>query len=388
MPPKGEFANSKPKKKSSSSWLFRFAAVPVVFAVVCYSLNIKWQLALNASLFIMLKTVHEIVPTLNSEPISAAAKAGATFCNLSPFHFRLPTPEASIMVQRSLYFILENGLPTEDGCSYEEEVIDGIPNYWIRPEDPQVERKEGFIMYAHGGGWILGKFGFYKKFLCKWSKRSGLPVVYVDYPLAPDNGVTAKTQLQALWKVLKVIGPRASKNIVLAGDSAGGHLSLLLGQQISTVDPVLRQKVAALALISPVSDMSRQGDSWETNKGKDILLSYDGFFFLADNAAGVKSDMSNLKVLPKKNLEDPGLNPTSPRSIFQGLPPVRVIAGGNEFLRSDAELVHKKVQEAGGDSKLTIGPYMQHIYIVADGILPEATEGAKAYEESVNQLLS
>jgi acetyl esterase/lipase len=335
------------------------------------------------------RLVHLLIPALHDVAISPAAKSVTTLCLLSPLRIVLDDYQTTLWYHRTMIESFNaKGLPSESGCTVQRELIAGIDNYWIYANSWKNQPKEGFVLYIHGGGWTTGSLPLYETFLCRWSRRFGLPALFVDYPLAPENNVTIRTQLHSIVNVLKEVEPKFTKNIVISGDSAGGHLSLLLGQHLTQFEPKLRKKIAALGLISPAADLSGKGESWTNNADKDTMLSQKSFFMVTHLASGLKPNMTNLTRVPKRIRNDPNFNPTARNASFKDIPPVRIVAGAHEFFASDAQLVHKRVLESGGNSSLLIGAYMQHIYIVADGIFPEATKDAESFQASINSLLT
>eukprot|EP00475_Leptophrys_vorax_P043315 TRINITY_DN8300_c0_g1_i2.p1 TRINITY_DN8300_c0_g1~~TRINITY_DN8300_c0_g1_i2.p1 ORF type:complete len:333 (-),score=72.60 TRINITY_DN8300_c0_g1_i2:26-1024(-) len=301
---------------------------------------------------------------------------------------RLHTQEATLSVQRVVYSTIAHGFPQEPGCSIQQQTIEGLTSVWLRSEERN-DAKEGLIFYVHGGGWVLGSLPFYQSFLCRWSKRSKLPVLFVEYPFAPENGVNIKTQVHSLLQVFKSVQVNYSKNIVISGDSSGGHLAMLTAQKLLEDDEnhMVLEKIAAVALISPVLDLERK-DVFNIKAEENTSLKPSGFFFIVKSGCGLPVDMNQLhQPLPAFVVDDPGLNPTSPNSRFQGLPPVLVSVGGDEFQLPDAQLIESKCQQAGVDSQIFVGSSMQHDYIIFDGIFPEATQGAVEFEQAVDNVV-
>lgn len=74
-------------------------------------------------------------------------------------------------------------------------------------------------------------------------------------------------------------------------------------------------------------------------------------------------------------MTDPELSP--PYGDFSGLPPMLLMAGGEEALRDDAVRAARRAEEAGADVTLVVSPGLPHIW---PWFVPEAPESRQAYE--------
>ena len=107
--------------------------------------------------------------------------------------------------------------------------------------------------------------------------------------------------------------------MVLAGDSAGGNLALVLTQALKEAG---RRLPGKLVLCSPWTDMSCSGDSYEAHKEDDPVLTRAYLEAVRQAYA------------PQGGWDQPELSP-----LFQdvsGFPPVLVQYGGHEILADDA----------------------------------------------------
>ena len=130
----------------------------------------------------------------------------------------------------------------------------------LRLFDPRASRAPGpVIIFFHGGGFCLGSIDSHAGFCGEMARQLDLPVVSVDYRLAPDYPWPAGVddgEAAARW--VAVNGPafgRVFTGIILCGDSAGGDLTLVTAL-------ALRDHPAALPLlmqfpIYPLADQSR-----------------------------------------------------------------------------------------------------------------------------------
>ncbi|PKK66681.1 hypothetical protein RhiirC2_784482, partial [Rhizophagus irregularis] len=117
----------------------------------------------------------------------------------------------------------------------------GINAEWVHVSNDGWEKREirKTILYFHGGAYYLCNKDSYRNVTGSLSKWTNARVLAIDYQLAPQNPFPAALQ-DALAAYLYLLNPSKDtgfeplnpKNIVIAGDSAGGGLSLALGLAI------------------------------------------------------------------------------------------------------------------------------------------------------------
>ena len=120
---------------------------------------------------------------------------------------------------------------------------------WVRA--PGVPARPGAIYFVHGSGYALCSPRTHRRLTAWLSRLTGLPVFAVDYRLAPRHRFpTAADDVRAGWDWLT--RRHSAEHIVIAGDSAGGHLAvdLLLQHDVAASGP------AALVLFSPLIDLT------------------------------------------------------------------------------------------------------------------------------------
>ena len=122
--------------------------------------------------------------------------------------------------------------------------------------DAKAERDPGdLIVYFHGGGFVIGDLDSHAPLCADLSRLIGLPLVSVDYRLAPEHPFPAGPDdaiAAARWLGVNSseIGREATR-LVLMGDSAGANLALLAA--IDLRDEPAAVPVAAQGLIYPVT---------------------------------------------------------------------------------------------------------------------------------------
>lgn len=224
---------------------------------------------------------------------------------------------------------------------------------WVRA--PGVSTSRGAIYFVHGSGFALCSPRTHRRLTAWLSRLTGLPVFTVDYRLAPRHRFpTAAEDVRAGWDWLTAQVP--AERLVIAGDSAGGHLSvdLLLQPDVATHRP------AGLVLFSPLIDLTL-----ELARAREVLRRDPAI--RATDAARLVRLYSN------------GIDPAHPRlrlDVAGGppMPPTLIQAGGAEFLLADSRHLAADIRAAGGRCTLQVWPDQVHVFQALPRLTPEAAK--------------
>ncbi|WP_186082546.1 flavin-containing monooxygenase [Burkholderia gladioli] len=127
----------------------------------------------------------------------------------------------------------------------------------------------GAILYLHGGAFCLGSPNTHRSVTTRLARESGMAVWVPDYRLAPEHPhPAALSDVLDTYATLRAQG-YAPERIVVAGDSAGGALALALATALRERGEAMP---AALALISPVTDVALGGETISTRSGDDPMI--------------------------------------------------------------------------------------------------------------------
>lgn len=234
--------------------------------------------------------------------------------------------------------------------------------YGPRTPTSETERSSttaGAIYYVHGSGYAVCSPKTHRRLTSWLSSLTGLPVFCIDYRLAPKHRFpTAADDVRAGWDWLVDTCGLPPKHIVIAGDSAGGHLSVDLLLQPGVEHP------AAMVLFSPLYDLS---------------------FELALARERIRPDpaTSAANAVRLVGLYHSGVDLTHQRltlDVARGpaLPPTLIQAGGAEMLQEDARQLAADIRTAGGRCELQIWPHQVHVFQALPRMTPEAAK-AMAY---------
>ena len=229
------------------------------------------------------------------------------------------------------------------GMDYEAFSIGGMPAAWTRLKTPHGDRR--VILYCHGGGYTSGNLGYSRVLSSKLAHATGYDVLSFEYRLAPEHPYPAAVEdgLRA-WDHLMYLGYGA-RDVVVAGDSAGGNLALVLCHRLRAEGRMLP---AALILMSPWTDMTASGPSYTERAEIDPMLTPEYIHSVRQAYA------------PGHDLRDPNLSPLF--GEFTGFPPTLIQVGTHEILYSDAARLHDAMRAAGAECRLEVWNDMWHVF--------------------------
>lgn len=213
---------------------------------------------------------------------------------------------------------------------------------WVLPKDL---RRDGVVLYLHGGGYTCGGLDYALGFGSVLADECGAQVFCAAYRLAPEYPFPAALEDAATaYDYLLGKGYDPSK-ISLCGESAGGGLCFALCLYLMEQGKPLPGSITA---ISPWTDLTASGESYEYNETKDVSLSKEQLAFYARCYSET----------PENPLVSPLLGD------LRGLPPTLILAGGDEILRSDSENMAAVLKQAGVPCQLFVRPGRWHAYVL------------------------
>ncbi|MES9538706.1 alpha/beta hydrolase fold domain-containing protein [Actinomadura sp. NPDC000600] len=318
-------------------------------------------------------------PSVRSRAISNALRLGVRpFLHYLPGHAtsirtaRSTVDAASLLLRHSPHVRVESlndPLPDdEDGRPIRGEwIVPRAPSEKHTAEEHAAEKREarkraaeehapGAVLYLHGGGYVVCSPRTHRPITSRLALDTGLPVLAPRYRLAPEHPFPAPLEdAVAAYRWLLARGVPAS-GIVLAGDSAGGHLSAALTGELC------RQGLpspAGLMLFSPWVDLTCELSMGAQSRARDPYIS----------AASARR-IARLVVGPT-GFEDPRLALLT--CAWTEMPPVLIQVGGAEVLRTEAEAFADALRRAGAHCDLQIWKGQMHVFQILNRVLPEAS---------------
>jgi monoterpene epsilon-lactone hydrolase len=240
----------------------------------------------------------------------------------------------------------------------EPSTMAGVRVFTVTPDEIPPENQNRVLIHVHGGCYVLfpGESGTTEAIMM--AGFGHFKVISVDYRMPPEAYFPAA--LDDAVAVYKAAAQTTNpKNVGIFGTSAGGAL---------TLEMVLKAKQdglpmpGAIAPGTPMSDVTKTGDTFYTNEKVDnVLVSRDGF-----------CDAATVVYAHGHDLKDPLLSPVY--GDMHGFPPAILTTGTRDLLLSNTVRVHRKLRELGIDAQLNVFEGESHAQYQFDDRVPEAKE--------------
>ena len=245
----------------------------------------------------------------------------------------------------------------------------GVEVDWLHPQEAP---KDKVLYYLHGGAYVLGSRRTHRKLAGHMAKAAGIVAVLPEYRLAPENPFPAAIEdAVAVYKALleKGSGP---DDIVIAGDSAGGGLT------VATLLSLRHEGVplpAAAVLLSPFLDVTGSGESMKTRADQDPWFDPNDIHVVARYYSPDETQWTNPLVSP----------------VFAnvaGLPPMLIQVGDDEILLSDSTRMADHLREEGVDVELEVWPELWHVFQLFVGKMPESRQAIEKIGDYIRRALA
>lgn len=221
--------------------------------------------------------------------------------------------------------------------------IEGMDAEWICVD--RVHMKKYVILYCHGGGYSTGSSLYARTLTTKLAMSTSMDVLCFDYRLAPEHPYPAALEdAMKAWDYLMLLGYGA-RDVIVAGDSAGGNLALALVHKLKSENRLLPR---GLVLMSPWTDLTASGQSYQTKKKVDPVLDAGYIGQMVRNYAG------------GRDLENPLISPVF--GEFADFPSAYIQVGENEILFNDSTMLHEKMIKANVPVRMDIFEGMWHVF--------------------------
>ncbi|PON15916.1 alpha/beta hydrolase [Candidatus Entotheonella serta] len=269
-----------------------------------------------------------------------------------------PRPENPTVEDMRLGFEMLGQKFSASGSVQTEAVdADGVAAEWVTAAGVDVERT---ILYLHGGGYVIGSPATHRGLAERLSKAAVARVLMIDYRLAPEHPFPAPVEDATTayrWLLASGIEPG---HIAVAGDSAGGGLTVATLVALRDAGESLP---AAGICLSPWVDMEGIGESMTTRSSLDPMVQKEGLLGMA-------------------GLYLQGADPRSPLAAplyadLHGLSPLLIQVGTSETLYDDATRLAERAKAAGVQVTLESWDEMIHVWHLFAEALPE---GQKAID--------
>ncbi len=215
------------------------------------------------------------------------------------------------------------------------------------------------LLWIHGGGMVIGAVGMDDRLCANYARDLNVPVVSVNYRLAPDYPYPAAIDdcLEA-WQWFLENAERLgvdARRIAVGGQSAGGGLSACLAQRLHDRGGI---QPAGVALLCPMLD-----DRPAARKELDGLT--HRIWNNRNNRAGWSAYLSQ----PPGAAETPIYAVAARREDLSGLPPTWIAVSDIDLLFEEAQQYSNRLHASGSDCELYVIPQAPHGF---EAFLPES----------------
>jgi len=241
----------------------------------------------------------------------------------------------------------------------------GVPAEWVVAAGAPTDR---VIFYLHGGGYCIGSINTHRDMAARLSAAARARVLLIDYRLAPEHPFPAAVDdATAAYRWLLSAGTSPARTVI-AGDSAGGGLTVATLVALRDAGQPLP---AAAVCLSPWVDLEGLGESMTTKASVDPMINVDGLRQYAKH------------YLAGQNARSPLAAPLY--ADLSGLPPLLIQVGTAETLLDDSTRLAERARKAGVDVTLEPWEDMIHVWQAFAAMLPEGQQAIERIGEFVRQ---
>jgi len=255
--------------------------------------------------------------------------------------------------QRQNYAAILGANPVPADARFRSVTIGSANADWVERGGRPRER---VVLYLHGGGYVIGSSTAYREFAARMAGAARCRVLVLDYRLAPEHPFPAAVDDAVTAYGHLLDQGIESRRIAIAGDSAGGGLTLAT---LARLRDEGRALPAAAVCFSPWTDLEATGDSHKPGVVDDPLVRVDGLREMA-------------RLYASGSLDHPLVSPL--RADYRGFPPLHVEVGTREVLRDDARRVVDKARQAGVEVSYVEAEGLIHVWPVLMANAPESAE--------------
>lgn len=229
------------------------------------------------------------------------------------------------------------------------------------------------VLYMHGGAFLTCGANSHGRLVTALSQFADAPVLVVNYRMIPKHSIgQALDDCYDAYKWLRLKGYEPDQ-IVLAGDSAGGYLSLALAERLHLEDEL----PAAVVTMSPLFEIDNEGRAQHPNARSDVMFppkAFDALVELIESAA-------------ERHIVD-----GRPEEVYEpldhiesGLPRTLIHVSGSEVLLNDARKAAHMLAAAGVPVEVRIWPGQMHVFQLGAPAVKEATRSLKQIGDYIRE---
>jgi monoterpene epsilon-lactone hydrolase len=251
------------------------------------------------------------------------------------------------------------GVSPRGDVTFESDTVGGVPGLWVRPAS---SRPDEALLHLHGGWFHAGSARAYRHLVAHIAARTGTRAFVPEYRLAPEHPFPAA--VDDVLATYQGMDDRGIRRLAVTGDSAGGNLALVLASCVAGKQVSAKAVLVGAAVISPVTDLTLSGATYETR------AEADPYFTREQVAELVRS------YLGSADAHDPLASPLQGR--LSGLPPIRMHVGDDEVLLDDSRRYVERAVADGVDARLDVWMGMPHGFPASIGTIKASAQALDA----------
>jgi acetyl esterase/lipase len=233
--------------------------------------------------------------------------------------------------------------------------------------------KRRVILYMHGGAFLTCGANSHGRLVTALSRFADSPVLVVNYRMIPKHSIgQAMEDCEDAYRWLRLKGYEPDQ-IVLAGDSAGGYLSLALAEKLH----IEGELPAAVVTMSPLFEIDNEYRAQHPNIHSDAMFPPKAFTALVEL----------VEAAAKRRIVD-----GEPEQVYEpldhiepGLPRTLIHVSGSEVLLNDARKAAHMLAAAGVPVEVRVWPGQMHVFQLAVPAVKEATRSLRQIGEYIRE---
>ncbi|MFK7862947.1 MAG: alpha/beta hydrolase [Pseudohongiellaceae bacterium] len=254
----------------------------------------------------------------------------------------------------------------------------GVGGEWVIAEGADPNKR---LLYIHGGAFRVGSTKSHRFIASEFSRLAGVSVLSIDYRMQPEfKTIHCHEDCRIAYEWILENGPEgksAPEHLFVAGDSAGGNLTLAL---LAWARDNRKRAADGAVAIAPATDISMSCPSWKTNADSDPFLG-------PVLGKAVKTPSMLLRPVLSKAAGKP-VNHSEVSPLFgdlSNLPPILIQVSCDEMLYDDGVRYANKAISQGSDVTLQVWPSMVHVFQGFAPDLPEANDAFQLIKTFIRQ---
>ena len=231
-----------------------------------------------------------------------------------------------------------------------------INDHLVIYQNQNLDQNNPDILYLHGGAYFMGGIKLHKNLIQHIGHTLNANIVFPEYRLSPEHFYPAQLDdALASYQWMLNHGINA-KNIIIMGDSAGGHLAMTLNIELKAQK---LPKPCCSVLLSPMIDTTCSGESSQENMHQDYIIgpyfaklikenkNYETGGFITNGEQVMKNSDQKISLLNAK---------------VDGLAPICIHVSDSECLLDDSVTFANNISQAKGQIELEISKGCPHVW--------------------------